>query len=403
MKMNKIDVDMLLKRSLKSSETPDSTLLEKVRYGNIKEEPVMKQTTFRRSLATAAAAVITILAFTTTAYAAWYFLKPSQVADNLSDKTLSAAFESGSAININESAASGGYVFTLLAVVSGKDITDNPIYNKSGEILNDRTYTVVAVQKEDGSPMPEGKDEAAEIPSFYISPYIKGLKPWQVNAHTLDGGFSETVVDGILYRIIDCNEVMMFADRGIYLGINSGSFYNSEAFLFDSQTGVLTANRSFDGVSVVFQLPINKSLADPEKAEKFLSALPLYNPDNTQGDGSGVGFSKEEIEGEGSDDGTISKPGTKKIMNYEEYKVWTEKKLAETQILVDQGKYSKESMELDRRDYESYLEDLRNGATITMVEYEDGSRFIHVAFPSDEEYSVEIDPIDQEGRTINIK
>lgn len=403
MKKNKIDVDMLLKRSLKSSETPDSALLEKVKYENFEEEPIMKQTTRRRSLATAAAAVITILAFSTTAFAAWYFLKPSQVADNLSDKSLSAAFESNSAININESVTSGGYVFTLLAIVSGKDITDNPIYNESGEILNDRTYTVVAVQKADGSPMLGGKDEASEIPSLYMSPYIKGLKPWQVNAHTLDGGFTETVVDGILYRIINCNEVTMFADRGIYLGINTGSFYNSEAFLFDSQTGVLTANKNFDGVSVVFDLPINKSLADPDKAEKYLASLSLYDSNNAQGDGGGAGFSTKEMEDEGSDKGTVSKAGTKKVMNYEEFKDWIEKKLAETQKLVDQGKYSKESMEFDRRDYESYLKDLKNGATLTLVEYEDGGHFIHVIFPGNEEYSVEIDPIDSEGRIIDIK
>ncbi|WP_409345354.1 hypothetical protein [Paenibacillus sp. MBLB4367] len=35
---------------------------------------------------------------------------------------------------------------------------------------------------------------------------IKGRKPWQVNIVTMNGGYSEVVLDGIMYRLIDSTE-----------------------------------------------------------------------------------------------------------------------------------------------------------------------------------------------------
>jgi hypothetical protein len=161
--------------------------------------------------------------------------------------------------------------------VSGKDISDHPVYS-NGEIKRDRTYTLLAIQKADGSPMPGTQDEGYGDPDFYASPYIKGLKPWQVNAHTMNGGYSSTVVDGIMYRILDYDEVTIFADKGVYLGVNIGSFYDSQAFLFDEKTGELKANADYDSASVVFELPLDKALANPQKAEEYLNSLDL--PDN---------------------------------------------------------------------------------------------------------------------------
>ena len=280
--MKNINVDMLLKSAMSSTETPAPELVQKVKYRQIKEEPVLKKTTIRRSFSTVAAAVMAFVLITTTAFAAWYFLKPSEVADKFEDTALSAAFESESAVNINESITSGDYTFTLLAIVSGKDITDHPTFS-NGEIRNDRTYAVTAIQKADGSPMPTTQDDEYGNPPFYVSPYVKGLKPWEVNAHTMNGGYSEMVVDGVMYRIIDCDEITMFADRGVYLGINTGSLYNSQAFIFDELTGELKANPNYNGASAVFNLPIDNKFADAEKAEQYLNSL--YNNDNTNNNG----------------------------------------------------------------------------------------------------------------------
>lgn len=266
------NMDFLLKKAMATSETPDAELVQKVKYRLSKEEAILRKSTVKRSFSTAVAAVVALLAITTTAFAAWYFLKPSEVADKFEDHALSTAFNSDTAVNINASATSGGYTFTLLAIVSGKDITDHPVYS-NGEIRDDRTYAVAAIQKADGSPMPTTQDDEYGNPPFYVSPYIMGLKPWQVNAHTLNGGYSETVVDGVMYRIIDCDGITMFADRGVYLGVNTGSSYDSQAFIFDEQSGKLKANPDFDGSSVVFDLPLDLKLANPEKARQYLDTM----------------------------------------------------------------------------------------------------------------------------------
>lgn len=283
MKNKNENVDVLLKRALSSTETPDPELIQKVKYNLIKEEPILRKLTIKHSFRVTTVAVMAFMLITTTAFAAWHFLKPSQVADRFKDYALSAAFESETAVNINDSVTSGDYTFTLLAIVTGKDITDYPYYS-DGNILDDRTYAVTAIQKADGSPMPTTQDDEYGNPSFYVSPYIKGLKPWQVNAHTMNGGYSETVVEGVMYRIIDCDGIMMFADRGVYLGISTGSFYDSEAFSFDEQTGEITANPGYDGASAIFDLPLDKTLGDPEKAEQYLKSL-YMEPDADDAEG----------------------------------------------------------------------------------------------------------------------
>lgn len=272
MNKNNINIDMLLKSAMSSMETPDPELVRKIKYKQIKEESILKKTTIKRSFSMVATVVMAFVLITTTAFAALHFLKSSEVADKFEDNALSAAFDSETAVNINESITSGNYTFTLLAVVSGKDITNHPIYY-NGDIRSDRTYAVVAIRKADGSPMPATQDDSYGNPPFYVSPYVKGLKPWEVNANTMKGGHSEMVVDGVMYRILACDTITMFAGQGVYLGINTGSFYDSEAFIFDEVTGELKAKPDYDGSSVVFDLPIDKSLADTVRAEQYLSSL----------------------------------------------------------------------------------------------------------------------------------
>lgn len=364
MKNKNYNMDALLQKSLSSSETPDPELVQKIKY-EVKEK-TMKKSIIRRFFGTTAAAVLASVFITTTAFAAWYFLKPSEVADKFENRALSAAFNSDTAININASVTSGDYIFTLLAIVSGKDITDQPIYI-NGDIRSDRTYSIVAIQKSDGSPMPSVQDDEYGNMPFYVSPYIKGLKPWQVNAHTMNGGHSEMVVDGVMYRIIDCDEITMFADRGIYLGINTGSFYNSDAFIFNEETGELKSNPDYDGTSAVFDLPIDKALANPEKSQQYLDTLlntdEVEDIDNVTDGATGLDIYED------SEAGII----VRRFTTYEDYQNWMVQKLAETLKKVDKGEYSSASMELDRRDYENKLQEIKNGATLTMTEFEDGS------------------------------
>ena len=270
-------IDNLLKKALKSAETPDEELVQKVKNELIKRDFVMKKNNIVKHSFRVVAVVVISLLLATTAFAAWYinFLKPSEVAGAISDELLSAAFDSKDAVNINASVTSGDYTFTLLAVVTGKDITSMPYIVDGCELHNDRTYVILAIQNADGTPIT--KEIYNTDVSFFTSPLVKGLKPWLVNIYTMNGGYSEKIVDGVLYRIVECNTVEMFADRGLYFAVRTGTFYSTDAFTYDEQTGEITANPNYVGSNAIFDLPIDKSLADPEKAEQYLNGIDYYS------------------------------------------------------------------------------------------------------------------------------
>jgi hypothetical protein len=281
------NIDILLRKALSQSEKPDTELLEKVKnYELIKEEKhIMKNTILKSSFRRITAAVVALFTLTTViVVAAWNLniLKPSEVADMFGEDVLSGAFDSEDAVNINSSVTSGNYTFTLLSVLSGKELRDKSYYNS--ETQDDRTYAVVAIQNADGTPMSFDYIYGEPGVSFFASPLVKGLKPWLVNALTLHGGYSETIADGVLYRILECDTVAMFADRGLYFAISTSIFFNKDAFIYDEQTGEITANPDFDGASVIFNLPLDKSLADPEKAEEYLNGIGYYDAISDESD-----------------------------------------------------------------------------------------------------------------------
>ena len=270
MKNKHNDVDFLLKRAMQVTEQPDNRLIKKVKYELYREEPIMRKTTVARRSFSAVAALVAIMITATTAFAAWHFLKPSEVADRFENPALSAAFESETAVNINQSVTSGDYRFTLLAAVAGKDLTDMPYYN-GNEIKNDRTYVVVAIENADNTPMPSTQDSAYSDIAFFASPLIGGIEPTMGNAANMNGGYTEITIDGVLYRIVECDNVEVFADRDLYFAISSGVFLDTNAFVYNNSTGVITANENYDGAVAVFSLPLDKSLADPEKAAQYLN------------------------------------------------------------------------------------------------------------------------------------
>ena len=316
-----------------------------------KEKDIMKKSKVGRL--SMVAVVLTVMILTTSAFAAWHFLRPSEVIDLTGDSALSAAFESGNAININQSITSGEHIFTLLAVASGEDITAHPIYSSGGGILSDRTYAVLAIQNTDGSPMPSPDDDAYE--PFMVSPFVRGINPWQANIFTMDGGQHAMVVDGILYIVIDFNDVTMFADRGVYLGVNAGGFSAfalMDAFMFNEQTGEITVNPYASRTTVIFEIPFDPSLADPERAQQFLN----NNLFSMQSDDVGGVVSEE------------SPQLNLQRMDYEALKAWTEE---EMERLRASGNYSSSVLALFEQDHIRMLDAVRDGFYFYMSE--DGS------------------------------
>lgn len=269
--------DRLLKQALSSTVEPGEDLNLKI-INQLKENDIMKPV-YKRRMSVALLTAILTLAMSITAFAAWRLLTPKQVAEHFENQTLARAFEDKNAIEINESIVSDGYNFTLLGIVSGKDLSD---FKSSAQNINpDRTYAVVSIAKEDGSKMPYTKDaEYGKVP-FFISPLIKGQKPWQVNIASMNGGYSECVIDGIMYRMIECDGVEMFADRGLYLCISTSNFYDINAFNYNEKTGEISPKTDYKGANVLFDLPLDITKVDHEKAEKYLQDLMKPSTENT--------------------------------------------------------------------------------------------------------------------------
>lgn len=272
MKRNSNNVDELLKCFLSSDEQPDAGLIWKVKYKLNQEEHSVKRSNKAAYPIRAIAIAVVLVLMATTALAAGIFLKPSEVSEIFGDQALSAAFDSESAVKINESVTSGDYIFTLLGIVTGDNISDLPHFSSAG-VNSDRTYAVLAIQKADGTPMPDTSDDAYGEVSFFATPLVKGLEPWIVNAASLHGNYGDTVVDGIMYRLVECDNVAMFADRGLYFAVCTEWFINNSTFSFDETTGEISVNPDYNGASAVFDLPIDESLADPELAEQYLASM----------------------------------------------------------------------------------------------------------------------------------
>ena len=242
--------------------------------GLINDEAIQDAKAYRRSkphygvkLFMIAAAIV--LLSTTTMAAVWNFLRPAEVPEQFNNHSLSDAFDSDKAININVSATSGGYTFTALAIVNGEGISD--YIGSASQRQPDRTYIILAIQNADGTPFQE--EEFDGFGDLLITPLIKGLEPWRFNIVSMGGSGSGCVADGVMYFLMECDNVIMFADRGLYLGICSEMFVGIETFQFDKITGEISANPDFPGLSVVLELPVDDSYADPERAEQYLKQL----------------------------------------------------------------------------------------------------------------------------------
>ena len=58
--------------------------------------------------------------------------------------------------------------------------------------------------------------------------------------------------------------------------MSEGSNYNANAYRYDSASGTLTRNESFNGVNALFTLPVDPTMGDSEKATNLIDAMDHY-------------------------------------------------------------------------------------------------------------------------------
>lgn len=271
----KKSIDELLRTALTPMDEPDEKLNDQILL-KVKERRNMggKKKNYRRRIPAAAVAAACILVLCSgTALAVYKYLSPTEVAKEVDDDALHKAFLSEDAILVNESQESGGYRVTLLGSVAGRNISDFLVENDQGEVEDNKIYTVVAIEHVDGTPMPDtSSDEYGKQP-FYASHYIRGLDPGRYSLMSMGGGYTEFVRDGIQYRLLEMDNIEMFADKGIYVGVSSGTFYDADAYQYDANTGEMSRNDSYTGVNALFTLPMDTAKADPVAAEAYLKEL----------------------------------------------------------------------------------------------------------------------------------
>lgn len=274
----KTDMEELLNQALAPDEVAGTEINRQI-IRDFRKVDTMKnsETTLRkRRLPKAAIAICTLLLVcSATTFAAWKYFSPSDIAKDFNDTALANAFESDTAVTVNETQTFKDYTVTFLGTVSGEALSDfvSESDTANSELASGKTYAVVAIEKTDGTPMPDTSDADYGNTSFFVSPYIKGENPNLVNIITMNGGYQELVKNGIRYRITECDNVEMFANQGAYLGVTASTFYEPDAYVWNEEDGTLTQNTDYDGVNALFSLPLNKAKADDNAAKDYFDTL----------------------------------------------------------------------------------------------------------------------------------
>lgn len=267
------ELDQLLRHALIPTDEPDFRLNQKIVNQAKTQNEIMGRK--KKSLSTAVAAAASVLCLSSvTVYAAWRVLLPEAVAKGMQDTRLADALVSEDAFVIDETQSYGDYSVTLLSIVSGEMLSDYTRSNEKG-IITDRTYAVVAIENADGMPMPDTSEDAYGDLEFFASPLIGDYDPAFYNIASMSGDYTEMTEDGVLYRILACDNVAIFADHDLYLCVSEGGFYNKEAYQYDELTGRISRNESYAGLNALFQLPMDTADADPEKAAEYIAGLGL--------------------------------------------------------------------------------------------------------------------------------
>lgn len=272
------DVDEIMKKALISDAEPDVQVNRRIMQ-NWKESAEMKRNAVRK-IYMAAAAAACVLLVTVTAGAAARYLRTDEVAERTENATIADAFKGENATEINESGEAGDYRFTLMGITTADRLSQ---LDESGPSLTaGSTYVVMAVERLDGTPMPSTQEEAYNDLELFISPLIQGLTPWQYNMASMGGEHTTFVEDGVLYRVIGCDDVSMFADRKLYLCVIDDTFYDTNAYHYDEATGLIARNESYQGINLLFELPIDSTKADPDGAAQYLKELEAsWEPEET--------------------------------------------------------------------------------------------------------------------------
>lgn len=261
-------IEDVLKKTITPDLVPDENLNSSI-IKQAKEFEKMKRRPFKTSVA--AAAIIGILVIgSVSVYAAYRMLSASDAAEMLTKSSeLAEAFKSDEAVIVNETQCTAGYKVTFMGLVTGENMTTEFRFSDTLEQLESRrTYAVVAIENEDGSPMPSVDDVGYK--TFCVSPLIKGKTVVEADVATLKAFAVGFVQDGVQYQLLECDNLEIFSGMGVWLGVFEQYGEEMSAFNYDDTTGNYSVNKTYKGVKALFELPLDKSKADDKAANEYL-------------------------------------------------------------------------------------------------------------------------------------
>jgi hypothetical protein len=173
---------------------------------------------------------------------------------------------------INESITSGKYTFTLLGMLTSDEIAE--LQSSIRPQDKGYTYAVVAIAYADGTPFENEThyNPLTEDDNFTVAALLTGIAPADGGV-MWHGAAQEQIFDGIIYQIRCIDDVEIFADKGVKLVINTSGSVGNDPYHWDETMQDYVINPEFEGAVALFDLPLDKSKGDPEKAAKYFADL----------------------------------------------------------------------------------------------------------------------------------
>lgn len=100
------------------------------------------------------------------------------------------------------------------------------------------------------------------------------------NNGTMDAGLHWFVKDGVVYELLECDNLEIFAGRGVQVGVVDSFGNESSTFTMDAQTGVYKKTEGYEGTCALFDLPLDTAKADEAAADAYIEKL--ISPDENE-------------------------------------------------------------------------------------------------------------------------
>lgn len=245
--------------------------------GEKKQSTAHRRAWFKTWRVAAAAAALCCLG-ALGATAAGYYLRPSQVAQHLQQEGLAALFAESGEDKIQQTQQAGNFSVTLMGLASGENVTEYWSSDwGSGVPAPDRHYAVLAVAHLDGTPMAELTDEKNDVTvsNSLVSPVFASpeCSLAEYNVFTMNGARHDLVQEGIHYILIETDTLEPFADKNPQLAVvlnhDGGIGALLGGFEQDPDSGEISVMPDTEGDCLLFDLPIDESKADPERAARL--------------------------------------------------------------------------------------------------------------------------------------